>query len=814
MKTPCILVSLTVLAATTADAASKPLKGTRGRNELVLWYNQLAADWNEALPIGNGNMGAMVFGGVPQERLQLNESTIWTGKPRSYAHPGAVKYLSQIRELLQEMRRCERAGDLKKAREWQLKAEELAMKEFLSIPLHEASYQPMGELYIDFPDHTQVDGYRRELDLKNGLATVSYENQGVRYTRETFASHPDKCIVTRISADKPEAVSCTIRLEGPEFGKNDAPITWQIKSVTDSGIVLSGQVVEGTDKSEKDVNDGAIRYEAHLQVSTTGGQMTREGEGLAVHGATDVTIRLVAASNFTDYKTLGADPAERCLAMLNPITAKTFDQIYQAHLDDYRPLFNRVSLALGDPKASRLPTDQRVKNFVQTQDYDLVALIFQYGRYLAISGSREGGLPLNLLGIWTLRPAWGSKYTCNINIEMNYWPMNPTGIPECNMPLFETLEDLAESGSITAREHYGAGGWVLHHNWDLWCGTAPINKSNHGIWVTGSGWMALHVWEHFLFTGDLEILKEYYPVLKGAAQFYTDFLYEDEITGYLISGPSNSPEHGGLVMGPTMDHQIIRSLFKAFVLASRLVGDDSELAPKAEAMIARIAPNRKGQYGQLQEWLEDKDSTKDTHRHLSHLWAVFPGCDINWQDQEMFDAARQSLIFRGDGQTGWSLAWKLNLWARLLDGDHALKILNNHIVPGRDKPNKSAGFYPNLLNANPPFVIDGNFGVCSGVVEMLLQSHILGDVPKEGPLEYSDFEFLIHLLPALPSTWKGGSFEGFRARGGFEVSASWEKGKLTTVVIKSLTGNPCQLKYGEKVIDLRLDKGEVTTIFF
>lgn len=812
MKTQCILIFLIVVAARPVFGQGQTDREDASNN-LVLWYNQPAADWNEALPIGNGHMGAMVYGGISQERLQLNESTIWTGRPRSYAHPGAVKYLGEIREMLQEMRRCERAGDTKKAREWQLKAEDLAMREFMSIPLREASYEPMGELYIDFSDHTQVDNYRRTLDLKNALVTVSYENQGVRYTRESFASHPDKCIVTRVSADKPGAVSCMIRLEGPDFGKKYPPVKWQIKSITDSGIVLAGQVVAGTEKQE-DINDGAIRYEAQMLVSTTGGEIINGGNGLHVRNATDVTIKLVAASNFVDYKTVSADPAERCRAMLEPITAKTFDQIYQTHLDDYQPLFNRVSLSLGDPQAAALPTDQRVKNFVETQDYDLVALIFHYGRYLAISGSREGGLPLNLLGIWTLKPAWGSKYTCNINIEMNYWPMNPTGLDECNIPLFDTLKDLADSGSITAGEHYGADGWVLHHNWDLWCGTAPINKSNHGIWVSGSGWMALHIWEHYLYTGNLDFLKKYYPVIKGAARFYSDFLYEDEITGYLISGPSNSPENGGLVMGPTMDHQIIRSLFKAFVLASRLVEDESKLTRKAEGMIRRIAPNMKGQYGQLQEWLEDKDNPQNQHRHLSHLWGVFPGCDITWQDQEMFDAARQSLIFRGDGQTGWSLAWKLNLWARFLDGDHALKILNNHIVPGRDKPNKAAGFYPNLFNANPPFVIDGNFGVCSGVVEMLLQSHILSDIPDTESLEFSDFKFLIHLLPALPTTWKSGSFERLRARGGFEVSASWEEGKLKKAVIKSLTGNPCQLKYGERVIDLELEKGEVKTFTF
>jgi alpha-L-fucosidase 2 len=485
-------------------------------------------------------------------------------------------------------------------------------------------------------------------------------------------------------------------------------------------------------------------------------------------------------------------------------------------LDDYQPLFNRVSLSLGDSKASEVPTGERVKNYVRTQDYNLVALIFQYGRYLAISGSREGGQPLALLGLWSLKPAWGSKYTSNINIEMNYWPMNPTGLPECNLPLFETLKGLAESGSITAREHYGAGGWVLHHNWDIWLATAPINKSTHGVWVSGSGWMAMHIWEHFLFTGDLELLRKYYPVINGAVQFYTDFLYQDEITGCLISGPSNSPEHGGLVMGPTMDHQIIRSLFNAYLLASRLVGDESELPAKVAGMVDRIAPNKKGQYGQLQEWLEDKDSPKDQHRHLSHLWGVFPGCDITWKDREMFDAAKKSLTIRGDGQTGWSMAWKENLWARFLDGDHVLKILNNHIIPGRkeDKKDKVAGFYPNLLNANPPYVIDGNFGFCSGVTETLLQSHILADINKAGPLAFSDFDFLIHVLPALPSTWKNGSFEGLRARGGFEVSAAWEGGKLKTTVIKSLNGNPCHLKYGEKVIDLKLKKGEVKTIRF
>ncbi len=784
------------------------------RHELTLWYTQPADNWNEALPVGNGSMGAMVFGGVKRERLQLNESTIWSGRPNNYAHPGAVKHLAEIRKLLQEMRRFEIKGDKKKAREFQLKAEDLALREFMGIPLHQASYYPMADLTLDFPGHEQVANYRRELDLSTGRVEVRYDHQGIRYTREVFASYPDQCLVTRVSAGKSGALSCRIKLAPPDIGKKPPPIDFKIKEITDTGVVLAGHVTQGNDKSDKDGNGGAIRFETHLQVSTVGGEITKEAEGLSVRNATSVTVKTVGATNFRDYTSVDADPGKRCLARLQAVSAKPYEEMYRAHLEDFQPLFNRVSLSLGDSKASAVPTGDRVKNFAEAKDHNLAALIFHYGRYLAISGSREGGLPLNLLGIWALRPAWGCKYTCNINIEMNYWPMNPTGLPECNLPLFETLEKLAASGSLTAREHYGAGGWVLHHNWDLWLGTAPLNKSNHGIWVSGSGWMVHHIWEHFLFTGDLELLRKYYPLIKGAVRFYTEFMVEDEITGYLISGPSNSPENGGLVMGPTMDHQIIRSLFKAFLLASRVVGDACELRGKVSGMVGKIAPNLKGQHGQLQEWLEDKDSPTNKHRHLSHLWGVHPGCDITWKDEEMFAAARQSLIFRGDGGTGWSLAWKLNLWARLLDGEHAMKILYTHITPGIDKPDKKAGFYPNLLNANPPFVIDGNFGFCSGVVEMLLQSHILASVPADGPLSFSDFEFLLHLLPALPPEWESGSFERLRARGGFEVSASWEGGKLKTVTLKSLNGNPCKVKYGEKVMDLKLGKGEEKTLSF
>ena len=773
-------------------------------NEWVLWYNQPAEQWTEALPLGNGFMGAMVFGGVERERLQINESTVWTGEPRDYANPGAVKYLGEIRKLLQQMRVCERAGDNRKAAEFQKKAEDLAMENFMSIPLTLTEYQPCADLYLDFSISGNVEDYRRELDLKTASSTVSYALDGIRYKRESIASFPDRCIVTKVSADKPGKVSFKVSLTSPHEN-------YMIKSVSENGIVLAGQV-----------KDGVIKFEVHLLVNTVGGEVVVGAKGLEIRGADSATIKVVAATNYKDYKTVDQNPAERCLAMLKPVSSKTYEAIYAAHLTDYQPLFNRASISLDAASSSTLPTDERIKNFAEENDNSLVALLFQYGRYLLISGSREGSQALTLQGLWNdnLRPAWGSKMTCNINTEMNYWPANLTGLPECNESLFQALEELAMAGSLTAKEHYGANGWVLHHNFDLWRATAPVNKSNHGIWVTGSGWLTMHIWEHFLFTGDLDFLKRYYPVMQRAAEFYTQFLYEDEITGYLISGPSNSPENGGLVMGPTMDHQIIRSLFEAVVLASRLVGDDSDVPKKAAGMIDRIAPNMKGQHGQLQEWLEDKDNPKSTHRHVSHLWGVYPGSDITWENQEMLNAARQSLIFRGDEATGWSMGWKINLWARFLDGDHALLILNNLITPARDKPKqkdgppKKPGLFPNMFDAHPPFQIDGNFGACSGIAEMLLQSHMVTDVPGSSDLKFSDFNFLIHILPALPNDWKNGSFEGLRARGGFVVGAEWKGGRLKTVTIKSLAGNPCRIKAGDQVIDLHLNKGKTKILYF
>lgn len=755
---PACCERFSALLSAPAVAGDATGRGEKIAGEHLLWYEQPAEKWVEALPLGNGRLGAMVFGGLPTERIQFNEDTLWTGKPHRYHRPDAVEVLPELRRLLTAGKQAE--------------AERLAMERFMSDPLRQKAYQPFGDLWIEFEGHDRPKAYRRCLDLDAGEARVEYQINDVTYSRQLLASYPAQAIVLKLGADRPGRLSFRVRLTSPHVNSTT-------RVVETDQLAVSGRV-----------EDDGLQFEARLQLRQKDGRLEFDGTSAAITGATEAVLILAAHTSHKNFEDISANPAERCQKTLEALAGSDFESIRSAHRRDHQRLFRRVEIDLGSTAAAALPTDRRIKAQAEADDPGLAALYLQFARYLLIASSRPGSQPANLQGIWneSLKPAWDSKWTVNINTQMNYWPAETTNLAECHEPLFDLIEDCVVTGRETAAAHYGARGWVLHHNTDLWRGTAPINNSNHGIWVTGGAWLALHLWDHYLFGGDREFLaKRAYPAMKEASLFFTDFLVEDPATHWLISTPSNSPENGGLVAGPTMDHQIIRTLFGATATAAEILGVDADFAAKLNTMKAKIAPNQIGRHGQLQEWLEDKDNPKNQHRHVSHLWGLFPGGEITPENPELFRAARQSLVFRGDGGTGWSKAWKVNLWAHLREGDRAHAMLSDLIA-------KST--LPNMFDTHPPFQIDGNFGGASGIVEMLLQSR---------PCR-------IELLPALPKAWPAGRVAGLRARGGFEVDMAWGDGVLQRAVIRANRNGTCHVHYADARKQLDMNAASAVTL--
>ena len=736
-------------------------------NTMTLWYEQPAKEWVQALPVGNGRLGAMVFGGTELERIQFNEDTLWTGIPRDYINPKALKTLPEVRQLLFE-------GKQKEAHK--------AAEDMMSVPLRQEAYQPFGDVHLRFPGHNRATEYRRELDLDEAVARVSYRVGDVTYLREVFSSAVDQVIVIRITADKPNQVSFAVSLDSPHSGV----ATKNRKAGSGALLTFTGQLGTRTNPKTREQRASILGFEARLKLEADGGELNVGGEEVTVTDADAVVLKLCGATSYESFNDVSADPGERCGVVMEAIAVKGYAELHRDHIADHQALFRRVSIDLGSSEAAKQPTDRRIKQFSVQEDPQLIALYLQYGRYLLIASSRPGSQPANLQGIWNqeLQPPWDSKWTTNINAEMNYWPAEMGNLSECHEPLFDMLDDLVVTGGKIAREHYACRGWVLHHNTDIWRGAAAINASNHGIWMTGGAWLCQHLWLRYEYTRDEEFLAERaYPVLKKAALFFVDFLVEDPKTGWLISTPSNSPENGGLVAGPAMDHQIIRNLFSNCIKASEILGVDEELRVQLSDMRERIAPNQIGRHGQLQEWLEDKDDPENKHRHVSHLWGLHPGREITpLGTPELAEACKVTLSHRGDGGTGWSKAWKVNFWARLHDGNHAYKMLTELL---------SNSTLPNMFDTHPPFQIDGNFGGTSGITEMILQSHT-GE---------------IHLLPALPDALPQGAVRGLRARGAVEVDLVWKEGELDRANLKSLCGGRIGVRYRDRMVELDTQAG-------